>query len=227
MVEVKRLIALMLLAAFIITMTGCKKNYYNPNVEDNALAKTQVIIKDDSVNLEVGDVLKPEYKVTPEKDKDLKVTWSSSNEAIASIGKNGEIIAKQEGDAVITAKAEGDRAMATCNVKVIPLRKAIISGNVPSYSEVGATYNVSVKFENCSEPTVKIVSDCGGGSISAVNGTTKFGSSPTQLKVTGDTQISFSISGSKDINSLRILCFDNGEIIDEKEYNVNLKVQEN
>lgn len=218
----KKILALLLMSVILVSFAGCKKNYYNPNIEDSAAIETKITLEHSSISLEVGDVIKLDYKMSPEKDKDAKVKWSSSDNAIASIGQNGEVIAKKEGDAVITVKTDDEKATASCNVKVVPLRKAIISGAVPGASKAGAVYNINVSFENCSQPSVKIVSDCGGGSISSVNGTTKLGSSPTQVKVTGDTKISFAISDNKEINSIRLLCFDNGQIIDSKEYSVNL-----
>ena len=55
-------------------------------------------------------------KVTPEGATDKTVTWSSSNDRVATVDANGKVKAVGNGEAKITAKA-GDKT-ATCTVKV-------------------------------------------------------------------------------------------------------------
>jgi uncharacterized protein YjdB len=55
-------------------------------------------------------------KVTPDGATDKIVTWSSSNEKVATVDANGKVTAVGNGEAKITAKA-GDKT-ATCTVKV-------------------------------------------------------------------------------------------------------------
>ena len=55
-------------------------------------------------------------KVTPDGATDKTVTWSSSNEKVATVDANGKVKAVGNGEATITAKA-GDKT-ATCTVKV-------------------------------------------------------------------------------------------------------------
>ena len=55
-------------------------------------------------------------KVTPDGATDKTVTWSSSNEKVATVDANGKVTAVGNGEATITAKA-GDKT-ATCTVKV-------------------------------------------------------------------------------------------------------------
>ena len=55
-------------------------------------------------------------KVTPEGATDKTVTWSSSNDRVATVDANGKVTAVGNGEATITAKA-GDKT-ATCTVKV-------------------------------------------------------------------------------------------------------------
>ena len=55
-------------------------------------------------------------KVIPEGATDKTVTWSSSNEKVATVDANGKVTAVGNGEAKITAKA-GDKT-ATCTVKV-------------------------------------------------------------------------------------------------------------
>lgn len=67
--------------------------------------------------LSIGDTLKIGYtKIEPE-DKDYELTWSSSNETVASVDEKGIVRAKSEGRANITAKS-GKRS-AHCEINVV------------------------------------------------------------------------------------------------------------
>lgn len=50
--------------------------------------------------------------------KSKKVTWTSSNKAVATVSKNGKVKGIKEGKAVITAKANGVKATCTVTVKI-------------------------------------------------------------------------------------------------------------
>ena len=45
-----------------------------------------------------------------------KITWTSSNKAVASVSKTGKVTAKTAGDTIITAKVNGQKY--TCTVSV-------------------------------------------------------------------------------------------------------------
>ena len=62
-------------------------------------------------------------KVTPEGATDKTVTWSSSNEKVATVDANGKVKAVGNGEATITAKA-GDKT-ATCKVLVSTLASGV------------------------------------------------------------------------------------------------------
>ena len=62
------------------------------------------ITSNESLTLKVGDVSDITYKVLPEDTTD-KLSFSSSNSAIARVDKNGKITALAEGNATITIKA--------------------------------------------------------------------------------------------------------------------------
>ena len=62
-------------------------------------------------------------KVTPEGATDKTVTWSSSNDRVATVDANGKVKAVGNGEAKITAKA-GDKT-ATCKVLVSTLASGV------------------------------------------------------------------------------------------------------
>ena len=83
---------------------------------------TSVTLDKTSLELVEGDEVTLTATVKPEDATDKTVTWTTSNEAVATIA-NGKVVAVKEGEATITAKA-GDQS-ATCKVtiakKVIPV----------------------------------------------------------------------------------------------------------
>jgi uncharacterized protein YjdB len=58
--------------------------------------------------------------VAPTNATNKKVTWTSSNEAIATVDANGEVTGKAVGSATITVTTEDGNKTATCNVTVMP-----------------------------------------------------------------------------------------------------------
>ncbi len=80
-------------------------------VESISLDKT-------SMDLIEGSSDKLNAKVLPEEATNKKVVWSSSDEKIVTVDKDGKVTAIKEGKATITAKVEGTDLTATCKVNV-------------------------------------------------------------------------------------------------------------
>ena len=78
---------------------------------------TNINIIQTSISIEVGDTFMLTAIVTPSNATDKTITWSSSNESVATV-KDGKVTAVAVGTATITAKA-GDKSD-TCEVTVIP-----------------------------------------------------------------------------------------------------------
>jgi len=72
-----------------------------------------------TLSLEVGQPEYLTYTITPQKDINQKVTWSSNNSKIATVDPSGMVTAITEGNAVITASI-GDIVSNTCNVSISP-----------------------------------------------------------------------------------------------------------
>lgn len=223
----KKVIYVFVIILFTLSCTSCKKNYYNPDEQQTPI-QTKVMIKEITLNynkasLSIGETMMIAAAISPANASDKPIKFQSSNNKILSINDKGIVFAKKEGTATVTVcSAEDEKIQAKCQVTVLPLRKAIITGKVPLASDAGVSYTVTVSFENCVNPSVKVIADCKGGKIKGENDTISFNSSSVQYQVMGKTTIDFSISELKDINSIRILCFDNGDLIDSKEYNITL-----
>lgn len=80
---------------------------------------TSLKLDEDSVIMETGDTHKLKVTKKPKKLYNSKVTYSSSNEKVATVNSKGVITAKKKGKAVITCKAkDGSGKKATCTVTV-------------------------------------------------------------------------------------------------------------
>ncbi len=76
----------------------------------------KVDFSSDSVTVEVGGTTQLEVIVSPEPTTPLEITWSSSDESIATADENGLVTAVSCGSAIITAEADGKTATVTVNV---------------------------------------------------------------------------------------------------------------
>jgi hypothetical protein len=87
---------------------------------------TSVTVEPSSLSLSVGETDSIRATVLPETAEDKSITWSSSDESIASVDAEGEVRAIANGIATIIATAVGGKT-ATCAVKVVPA--VYVAGN--------------------------------------------------------------------------------------------------
>jgi|GEM_PF-3590081 len=101
--------------------------------DGNKTASCEVLIRPDSValsyiqlspsykNMEVGDAVQLQVTFVPENTTHREITWSSSNNAVATVSENGIVTARSPGNAIITAnpfEGEGKKAKtSTISVK--------------------------------------------------------------------------------------------------------------
>jgi len=81
-----------------------------------SVAVESIALDRNTVTLEEGQTTTLIAMVSPSNAADKTVTWSSSNEAVATVDQSGKLTAVKEGSATITAKAGGKSA--TCAVTV-------------------------------------------------------------------------------------------------------------
>lgn len=93
----------------------------------------KVIISDDSLSIVIGKSDRLQAKVIPEDATFPEITWSSDNEAVATVTSDGVVRSVSVGTAVITATA-GD-VSATCTVTVTDIPEEII----PELDETGTS----------------------------------------------------------------------------------------
>ena len=78
---------------------------------------TSVTLNKDTLNLEVGKTGKLSATVLPNSATNKSVSWSSNNEAVATVIANGTVTAHKAGTAVITARTANGKS-ASCTVTV-------------------------------------------------------------------------------------------------------------
>ena len=86
-----------------------------PTDPDNPVVPGQFTIELDSTSLTLG--VDDTFQLNATTSEQAAVSWSSDNEAVATVSETGLVIASGEGDAVITATANGVNA--TCAVTVV------------------------------------------------------------------------------------------------------------
>ncbi len=111
--------------ATITAKAGDKTATCTVTVKDKVVAVEKVTLDKTSAELTVGDTTTLKATVTPDNATDKTVTWTSSDETIATV-KDGVVTAVKAGTATITAKA-GDKT-ATCAVTVKAKAGDVFSG---------------------------------------------------------------------------------------------------
>lgn len=103
-----------------------------PSVDEITLSKSSVELKTDNSTT-------VSYTIVPEKAKDAKVTWESSNESVATVSESGKITAKGDGSCTITVSAGGKTDSLTVTVKSGPDFMSIYNTYCDStYATVGS-----------------------------------------------------------------------------------------
>ena len=90
---------------------NCEITVVNPIVDAD-----QIVLNIESAELNIGETVQLEATVLPEDTTDKTLTWSSSNENVATVSEEGVVTAIAEGNAVITVSCGG--VSAECEVTV-------------------------------------------------------------------------------------------------------------
>ena len=113
--------AALLVAAVLLTTSfwSCSKDEEPvPEPTPPVVSVTGVTLNKTSISLLVGDSETLTATVSPKDAANKKVTWKSSNAAIASVDANGKVTGVKAGEATITVTTEDGGKTATCKVTV-------------------------------------------------------------------------------------------------------------
>ena len=133
-------------AVITATSTNGKSAGCTVTVEKKQIPVTEVRLSESTVGIVEGSTYKLTATVLPENTTDSKnVSWSSNNEAIATVDANGTVTAKRAGTAVITATSTNGKS-AGCTVTVekkqIPVTEVRLSESTVGIVE-GSTYKLT------------------------------------------------------------------------------------
>ena len=117
-------------AVITATSTNGKSAGCTVTVEKKQIPVTEVRLSESTVGIVEGSTYKLTATVLPENTTDSKnVSWSSNNEAVATVDANGNVTAKRAGTAVITATSTNGKT-AGCTVTVskkeIPITEVLL-----------------------------------------------------------------------------------------------------
>ncbi|MCQ2554274.1 MAG: Ig-like domain-containing protein [Clostridia bacterium] len=106
------------------------------------------------LDLEGGQTYKLVAKILPEKAQNIEVTWTSSDEKVATVDKTGLVTAVAGGTAKITAQSpEGVKAECEVNVLIYPTSIRFQGNSTVYYVDVDGTVDLTSRIifepENC------------------------------------------------------------------------------
>lgn len=84
----------------------------------NDVALTGIKLSTESLKIGKGEKVNLEVRYTPQNATNREVTWSSSNDSVASVSNTGLVEAKSNGSTTITATSKSGNLKATCSVTV-------------------------------------------------------------------------------------------------------------
>lgn len=102
------------LLPFLIMLCSCVEK---PDEEIIVQVKS-ITLSQTTMSMAVGEIIQLQVVIYPQNASDKTITWSSSDEAIATVDGNGNVNGNKAGDVIITAKS-GDKT-ASCSVTVKP-----------------------------------------------------------------------------------------------------------
>ncbi len=118
--------------------------------KEPAILVKGVTLDKNRTDINVGDTLTLKATVSPENADDPTITWTSSNNKVATV-ENGVVKAVSAGDVTITATTADGGYVATCAIEVKNLNKSVTGTD----SSVAVNYNTSALPAGISVGSVK------------------------------------------------------------------------
>ena len=137
------------LAILLVMAAGlsfsCGPTEPDPDPTPATVAVTRVSLDKTSLDLIEGGTETLTATVSPDNATNKKVSWKSSDTAVATVDDNGKVTAVKAGSATITVTADGDKT-ATCSVKVTEQAKIMITGNTAKVPVQGGTAEFKIQY---------------------------------------------------------------------------------
>ena len=154
----KRLLYFIALATIsILSVLSCQQ-------EPAEIRVASISLSESTWELKVGDQVCFDVIISPDNATNKKISWSSSNESVATVTPEGLIEAISGGTSIITATSEDQGKTASCTVTVpekmvavtgeathVSCRNARISGNVTPHQKSSPYFSFGVLYSTSSE----------------------------------------------------------------------------
>ena len=177
-------------------------------VEKKVILVNQITLSQTTATLTEGETLTLTATVTPDYADNTSVTWSSSNEEVASVDANGNVTAKAEGTATITATAnDASGVSASCVVTVNEIILGKCATPIISYADG----QVSVTCETEDAKVVTTVANVDDGTYEEI----EFSLTPTYTITAYATKAQYENSDVATLTLCWIACTEEHE--DEEE----------
>lgn len=163
-----------------ITVTTSNGKTATCTVTVSLPAVSSISLSDTKLTLNAGETKKLTATISPKNAGDPQVSWSSSNEKIATVDASGKVTAKGAGTATINAKT-GNGKTATCSVQVsIPVTGIELPTAVELKPGETQTIQATVMPSNATDKTItwtssepQVATVDAGGKVTAIRaGTT-------------------------------------------------------
>ena len=154
----KTIVALITSAVVISSCGGGgDKPSSGPYTPPANIAVSSVSVSPSTSELVIGGTVQLSATVNPSNATDKSVSWSSSNQTVATVAPTGLVTAKAEGSANITANASGKTAV--CKVSVKKPTVAVVSleldqTDISLNKGTSQTLKVTVKPDNATDKNV-------------------------------------------------------------------------
>ena len=155
------------------TLTVKHNGIVDVDLITNKVAATTITVTPETADLKVGENVQLEAALN--NGSTATVTWTSSDEAVATVNEYGKVYAKAEGKATITAEADGKKATAEITVTEVAVEKIVLSESALEIMEgKSASVTASVTPNNATDKSVtwtssnEAVATVNGGKITAV-----------------------------------------------------------
>ncbi len=163
----------------------------------------------DSVSVAVGKTATLKATISPSYATDKKLTWSSSNTAVATVSSSGVVTAKKVGTVKITCKNSDGSASDTCTVKVVVpttgvklniTSKELWKGKTVTLTATVSPSNATDKSVTWSSSNEKVAKVSSKGVVTAVAG----GSCTIKAKTSGGQTASCKITVLEKASGIQI-----------------------
>lgn len=163
------------------------------------VAVTEVTLNSTTLSLNIGDMATLTATVKPDKSNKKKVTWTSDDEAVASV-VDGKVTAKSKGTAKITATVEGKTATCTVTVKdvseTVSVSSVSLNPNKTSMSlAVGQKTTFSAVVDPSNATNKSVTWNSSDDKVASISGPDKTGKVTVTAKKAGTAKITATAGG--------------------------------